>query len=73
MRRKLNGTSLNLEVRHDASGWKFTITQIDAHEAATGSAIVMGGFSSEDEAWLEGELKLNQVYEEKNQKKQKNA
>ena len=64
MRRKLNGISLNLEVREDASGWKFIVTQIGPHEAGTGSAIVVGGFASEDEAWIEGEIKLNKVYEE---------
>ncbi len=69
MRRKLNDTSLNLEVRQDASGWKFIVTQIGPHEAGTGSAIVMGGFSSEDEAWIAGEVKLNEVYEEKKRKK----
>ena len=64
MRRKLNGACLNLEVKEGDSIWKYVITQIGPQETGTGRSVVRGGFSSVDEAWIAGELKLNEMLKE---------
>ncbi len=68
MRRKLNGACLDLEVKEGDSVWRYVITQIGPQETGTGRSVVRGGFSSVDEAWIAGELKLNEMLKEEKRK-----